>query len=159
MVSDGIDPDQAYAIYRKRDRSERLISILRSAEGGKANFRKTADLYGKFAMLFISSLILFEIEEKWKQLDLDLDPYSMIREADRLSIVRTEKGGYELVRNLTDQQKLLFESFGLKQIDLACIAEDFDRRSMKGAFNPAYRLPGKDGVVVLENTSQVLIYC
>ena len=75
-VSDDITPNRANKLYKMRDTSETQFCILKSQEGGHTSrVHKTEGIYSKFAILFIASIIRYEIEKSCKQLDLDTNAF------------------------------------------------------------------------------------
>ena len=75
IVSEGISPSLGDALYRMRDTSETQFSILKTQEGGDAPYVTfTGGILSKFAMLFISSIVRFEIMRVCKVLELPTNP-------------------------------------------------------------------------------------
>ena len=134
-VSDNIDPNRANRLYKMRDTSETQFSILKSQEGGSASrVHKTEGIYSKFALSFLSSIIRFEIEVSCKKLNLDTNP--TIQNLDRITLLYTAANKYEATRNLTTEQKILFNLHGLNQDDIAYLARDYNKRNSSPIKNP-----------------------
>ena len=118
-----------------RDTSETQFSILKSQEGGSASrVHKTEGIYSKFALSFLSSIIRFEIEVSCKKLNLDTNP--TIQNLDRITLLYTAANKYEATRNLTTEQKILFNLHGLNQDDIAYLARDYNKRNSSPIKNP-----------------------
>ena len=99
-VSKGITPERANELYKMRDTSETLYSILKSQEGGHTTrIHKTEGIQSKFALLFISSIIRFELEYACRKMGLATNP--AIQELNEIILLYTAEGKYEAVRNLT----------------------------------------------------------
>ena len=139
-VSEGIDPEQAHSLYKKRDTSETQFSILKSQEGGDVSrVHKTEGIYSKFAILFISSIIRFKIEDMCKNLELDTN--SMIQSLKHITLVYTAEGKYQVVRRMDNDQKSLFGAFGIDYDRLEQVAIEFNKRNRTDSRNPERRLP------------------
>ena len=150
-VSTGITPNQANRLYQMRDTSETQFSILKSQEGGHATrVHKTEGIYSKYAVLFISSIIRFEIEASCKQLDLDTNPF--ICDLDLIALIYTAEDKYEAVRNLTADQKALFKLFDLEQEDFEHLARSFNARNNTASKDPQRKLPDKDSPLIISNS-------
>ena len=150
-TSEGIDPEQANRLYRMRDTSETQFSILKTQEGGHTTrVHKTEGIYSKFALLFLSSIIRFEIEQSCEILGLDTNP--TIKELDTIVLLYTAKDEYESVRNLTTEQKNLFSLYGLKQDDFERIARDFNKRNKTASKNPERKLSQHETPIIIENS-------
>ena len=150
-VSDGITPDMANRLYKMRDTSETQFSILKSQEGGHATrVHKTEGIYSKFAMLFISSIIRFEIEASCKQLGLDTNP--LIQSLEQIALLYTAEDKYEAVRNLTTDQKALFRLFSVEQDDFEHFSREFNARNKTASKNPERTLPDKKTPLIITNS-------
>ena len=150
-VSEGITPDQANRLYRMRDTSETQFCILKTQEGGHTSrVHKTEGIYSKFAVLFLASIIRFEIEESCKQLGFDTNPF--IQNLDRIALLYTAEDKYEAVRNLTSEQKGLFKLFGIEQDDFERLSRDFNNRNNTLTKNPERRLPDKGTPLIIANS-------
>ena len=150
-VSKGITPERANELYKMRDTSETQYSILKSQEGGHTTrVHKTEGIQSKFAMLFISSIIRFELEYACRKIGLDTNP--VIQELNEIILLNTAEGKYEAVRNLTAEQKLLFEEFDLQQDDLEHMAREYNRRNNKDAKNPDRTLPPDRSPLIVKNS-------
>ena len=150
-VSDDITPDQANKLYKMRDTSETQFCILKSQEGGHTSrVHKTDGIYSKFAILFIASIIRYEIEKSCKQLDLDTNPF--IQELDQIALLYTADDKYEAVRNLTTDQKAVFMLYDIEQDDFEHYARDFNTRNNTASHNPERKLPDKDAPLIVSNS-------
>ena len=150
-TSDTINPNQANKIYKMRDTSETQFCIMKSQEGGRASrVHKTEGIYSKFLVLFVASIIRYEIEKSCKQLDLDTDPF--IQELDRIALLYTADDKYNAVRNLTTDQKALFEIYNVDQDDFEYYARDFNKRNNTSSHNPERKLPDKEMPVIVYNS-------
>ncbi|MBQ8095070.1 MAG: transposase [Clostridia bacterium] len=134
-VADNIMPNEANRLYKLRDTSETQYSILKSQEGANTTrVHKTEGIYSKFALSFISSLIRFEIEAACKKLEMDTNP--TIQSMEQIALLYGADGRYEAVRNLSGEQKQLFEMFDMDQDDLERIAKEFNSRNQTDSKNP-----------------------
>lgn len=150
-VSEGITPNQANRLYKMRDTSETQYSILKTQEGGHVTrVHRTEGIYSKFALLFISSIIRFEIEESCKLLDLDTNPF--IQDLERIALLYTADDRYEAVRNLTTEQKALFQLYNVKQDDFELLSRDFNARNNTASKNPERSLPDKSEPLIITNS-------
>ena len=150
-VSDGITPNLANRLYKMRDTSETQYSILKSQEGGHVTrVHRTEGIYSKFALLFISSIIRFEIEDACKLLDLDTNP--VIQELDRIALLYTAEDKYEAVRNLTTEQKALFQLYNVEQDDFEHLSRDFNARNNTASKNPERSLPDRKTPLIITNS-------
>jgi hypothetical protein len=150
-VSEGITPIQADRLYKMRDTSETQFCILKTQEGGHAtHVHKTEGIYSKFAVLFIASIIRFEIEESCKKLGFDTNPF--IQGLDRIALLYTSADKYEAVRNLTTEQKELFKLFGVEQDDFERLSRDFNNRNNTLTKNPERKLPDKETPLIVRNS-------
>jgi hypothetical protein len=150
-VSEGINPSQANRLYKMRDTSETQFSILKTQEGGHAtHVHKTEGIYSKFAVLFIASIIRFEIEESCKKLGFDTNPF--IQSLDRIALLYTAADKYEAVRNLTTEQKELFKLFNVEQDDFEYLSRDFNSRNKTLAKDPERKLPDKETPLIVINS-------
>lgn len=150
-VSEGIHPEQANRLYRMRDTSETQFCILKTHEGGHTTrVHKTEGIYSKFALLFLSSIIRFEIEQSCKDLGLDTNP--TIKELDTIVLLYKANDEYEAVRNLTTEQKSLFSLYGINQDDFEGIARDFNQRNKTASKNPVRKLCQQDTPRIIENS-------
>ena len=138
-VSEGICPDRAQELYSMRDTSETQYCILKSQQGGKAaRVHKTEGIYSKFALLFISSIIRFEIEAACKTFELDTNP--TIQSLDHVALLYTAQEEYESVRNLSVNLQKLFEQFDVDQDYLERLAREYNKRKRTDAKNPDRRI-------------------
>ena len=150
-VSEGITPNMANKLYKMRDTSETQYSILKSQEGGHTTrVHRTEGIYSKFALLFISSIIRFEIEASCKQLGLDTNPF--IQNLDQIALLYTAEDKYEAVRNLTMDQKALFQLYGVEQDDFEHLSRDFNARNKTASKNPERTLPDKKTPLIVTNS-------
>lgn len=150
-VSEGINPEQANRLYRMRDTSETQFCILKTQKGGHATrVHKTEGIYSKFALLFLSSIIRFEIEQSCQDLGLDTNP--TIKELDTIVLLYKANDEYEAVRNLTTEQKNLFSLYGVDQDDFERIARDFNQRNKTASKNPVRKLCQQEAPSVIENS-------
>lgn len=150
-VSKGITPSQANKFYKMRDTSETQYSILKSQEGGHVTrVHKTEGIYSKFAILFISSIIRFEIENSCKNLNLDTNP--VIQELDRIALLYTAEEKYEAIRNLTTEQKALFQMYNMEQDDFEHLAREFNTRNNTASKDPERKLPDKKIPLIITNS-------
>ncbi len=150
-VSEGITPGLANRLYKMRDTSETQYSILKSQEGGHTTrVHRTEGIYSKFALLFISSIIRFEIENSCKQLDLDTNPF--IQSLDQIALLYTAEDKYEAVRNLTTDQKALFQLYNVGQDDFERLSRDYNARNNTASKNPERTLPDNSAPVIVTNS-------
>ena len=150
-VSDNISPDEANRLYKLRDTSETQYCILKSQEGANTTrVHKTEGIYSKFALSFISSLIRFEIETSCKELELDTNP--TIQSLEQVALLYGANAKYEAVRNMTKDQKSLFEKYDMDQDDIERIAREFNSRNRTDSKNPNRILPQTKTPVIQENT-------
>lgn len=150
-VSEGITPNLANRLYRMRDTSETQYSIMKSQEGGHVTrVHRTEGIYSKFALLFISSIIRFEIEASCKFLDLDTNP--VIQDLDRIALLYTAEDKYEAVRNLTAEQKALFKLYNVEQDEFEHMSRDFNARNNAASKNPERRLPDRKAPLIITNS-------
>lgn len=150
-VSEGITPNQANRLYKMRDTSETQFCILKTQEGGHAtHVHKTEGIYSKFAVLFIASIIRFEIEKSCKELGIDTNPF--IQSLDRIALLYTAADKYEAVRNLTTEQKELFKLFNVEQDDFEYFSRDFNSRNNTLTKNPERKLPDKKLPLIIINS-------
>lgn len=150
-VSDGITPDLANRLYKMRDTSETQFCILKSQEGGHTSrVHKTEGIYSKFAILFIASIIRYEIEKSCKQMELDTNPF--IQELDQIVLLYTADDRYEAVRNLTTDQKAVFMLYNVEQDDFEHYARDFNARNNTASHNPGRKLADKTAPLIVINS-------
>ena len=150
-VSDGISPNQCNRLYKSRDTSETQYGILKSQEGGHTTrVHKTEGIYSKFALMFISSVLRFEIEYACKQLELDTN--ETICNLDRIVLLYTAHDRYESVRNLTISQQKLFALFEMDQDHFEYLARDFNNRNKTATKNPERSLPDKTEPLIVKNS-------
>ena len=150
-VSDTISPNEANRLYKLRDTSETQYAILKSQEGADTSrVHNTEGIYSKFALSFISSLIRFEIEAACKKLELDTNP--MIQGLEQIALLYTSEGKYDAVRNLSVEQKALFELYDMNQDDIEHIAIEFNARNRTDAKNPNRMIPMNKTPVIQNNT-------
>ena len=152
-VSEGITPNRANELYKMRDVSETQFSILKTQEDCAATrVHKTEGIYSKFALSFISSIIRFEIERACMALDFDTNP--TITGLRSIEFLYTAENKYEFVRNLTTDQKKLFEFIGFDQDDFERMARDYNNRKNKDS-NNQYRELNRDIPIIHSNTRKV----
>ena len=150
-ASDTINPNQANKLYKMRDTSETQFSIMKSQEGGRATrVHKTEGIYSKFVILFIASIIRFEIEKSCKQLELDTNPF--IQELDQIALLYTADDKYNAVRNLTTDQKAIFHLYDVDQNDFEYYARDFNKRNNTSSHDPERKLPDREKPVIVYNS-------
>ena len=150
-VSEGISPSLGDALYRMRDTSETLFSILTTQEGGAATYvHFTEGILSKFAMLFISSIVRFEIMRVCKVLELPTNP--TIQSLRQVTLLYSAEEQYEAVRNVPVDVRKLFAEFSIDQDDLERIAREYNSRSNTDAKNPDRRLPYDRKPVIQSNT-------
>ena len=150
-VSEGISPSLGDALYRMRDTSETLFSILKTQEGGAATYvHFTEGILSKFAMLFISSIVRFEIMRVCKVLELPTNP--TIQSLRQVTLLYSAEEQYEAVRNVPVDVRKLFAEFSIDQDDLERIAREYNSRSNTDAKNPDRRLPYDRKPVIQSNT-------
>ena len=153
-ASRGMNPQLVNSLYKKRAVSETQFCILKSQEGGSTTrVHKTSGIYSKFALLFISSIIRFHIEQSCQRCYLDTNP--TIQDLDRIALIYTAESKYEAVRNLTLEQKELFSEFGINQDDIERFAIEFNSRSRKDSRNPERKLPNEKTPLLRTNTRKV----
>lgn len=152
-VSDSVSPEKADVLYRMRDTSEKQFSILKSQEGYDATrVHSTAGIYSKFAVVFIASLVRYEIEKACQEKSLDTN--QMIQSMDRIILVSMADGVYGFARNLTIEQKSLFAAFGTGPEDFEYLAGDFNKRYSKDAQNPDRKIPDKNVPLMRTNSGK-----
>ena len=150
-VSNDSTPNQGNLLYKMRDNSEILFSIIKSQEGGETvGVHKTEGIYSKFAMLFITSLIRFEIETACKKLDLETNP--MILKMNSVIIMNTSNDKYEAIRNLTNETKLLLSEFDIDFNSLELLTNSFNDRKRTDCKNPIRNLPSDEISIVHSNS-------
>ena len=150
-VSDGMTPDETNRVYSMRELSESQYSILKSQEGAyTTRVHSTEGIYSKFAVSFIASLIRFEIEDSCKRLELDTNP--TIQGLEHVCLMYTSEGKYEAIRNLSSEQKKLFDEFCLAQDDLERLATEYNERNKKDHKEPNRLLPQTRTPVIRENS-------
>ena len=136
-----------------RDTSETQFCVMKSQEGGDTTrVHKTEGIYSKFALLFISSILRFEIEEACRNKALDTNP--RIQGLDSISLIYTAQGEYEAVKNLSTDQKDLFGVFDFGQEDLESLAREYNRRSRKDSQNPDRTFSRRETSYIRTNTHQ-----
>ena len=149
-VSKGIGPSRANQLYGMRDTSETQYAILKSQEGqSSARVHKTEGIYSKFAVAFIASVIRHEIECACKGLRLDTNP--TIQGLRQVALLYSANETYEAVRNLSTDQKALFDVFGVEQDDMERFAREYNKRD-SSIKNPDRRLPDKKLPLIQPNT-------
>ena len=150
-VSEGISPSLGDTLYRMRDTSETQFSILKTQEGGAATYvHFTEGILSKFAMLFISSIVRFEIMRVCKVLELPTNP--TIQSLSQVTLLYSAEEQYEAVRNVPVDIRKLFGEFSVDQDDLERIAREYNSRSRTDAKNPDRRLPDDRKPVIQSNT-------
>ena len=150
-TSEGISPELANELYKMRDSSETQFSVLKSQEGGSVSrVHRTEGIYSKFAMLFVSSIIRYEIQKVCELNSLDTNP--MIQGLESVSLLYSAREKYEAVRNLTTEQKTLFGAFDIEQDDLEILAREFNNRSNTDSKNPDRRFAKNTTSLVHANT-------
>ena len=150
-VSEGISPSLGDTLYRMRDTSETQFSILKTQEGGAATYvHFTEGILSKFAMLFISSIVRFEIMRVCKVLELPTNP--TIQSLSQVTLLYSAEEQYEAVRNVPVDMRKLFGAFSVDQDDLERIAREYNSRSNTDAKNPDRRLSDDKKTVIQSNT-------
>ena len=150
-VSEGISPSLGDALYRMRDTSETQFSILKTQEGGAATYvHFTGGILSKFAMLFISSIVRFEIMRVCKVLELPTNP--TIQSLSQVTLLYSAEEQYEAVRNVPVDVRKLFSAFSVDQDDLERIAREYNSRGNTDAKNPDRRLSDDKKTVIQSNT-------
>ena len=150
-VSAGITPGRADELYGMRDTSETQFCILKSQEGGNATrTHKSEGIYSKFAVMFVASIIRFEMEKACRKHDLDTNP--LIQGLEHVCLLYSAEGKYEAVRNLSVEQKKFYSEFNIDQDDLERIAREFNKRNNKDSRNPDRRLPDNKKPLIQNNS-------
>ena len=145
-TSDGISPEEADRLYKKRDVSETQFMILKSQEGCHATrVHKTPGILSKFAISFISSIIRFEIEKASKAIDTDTNPE--ILKLDRIALLYMPNGSYSAVKNMTIVQKALFAQFNILPEDLDYFAQTYNHRKTHAVHSQIHTLPDRTSQV------------
>lgn len=153
-TSDGIGPDEANRLYKKRDTSETQFSIMKSQEGGDVTrVHKTEGIYSKFALLFLSSIIRFKIEEACKKLEIDTNP--MIQSMRQITLLYTADNRYQAVRRLNTEQKSLFTEFRIDYDLLEKLAQEYNNRNRTDSKNPERSMPSAERPVTRINSRRV----
>ena len=83
-------------------------------------------------------------------MDLDTNPF--IQELDQIALLYTADDKYNAVRNLTTDQKALFEIYDVDQDDFEYYARDFNKRNNTSSHNPERKLPDKEMPVIVYNS-------
>ena len=150
-VTEGISPSMADRLYRMRDASETQFSILKTQEGGAATYvHYTEGILSKFAMLFISSIVRFEIMHACQKFELPTN--QIIQSLRQVALLYSAEEQYESVRNIPADLKKLFREFSIDQDDIERIAQEYNSRNNTDARNPDRRLPYDRKPVIKTNS-------
>ena len=138
-------------LYIMRDTSETQFSILKTQEGGAATYvHYTEGILSKFAMLFISSIVRFEIMHACQKFELPTN--QIIQSLRQVALLYSAEEQYESVRNIPADLKKLFREFSIDQDDIERIAQEYNSRNNTDARNPDRRLPYDRKPVIKTNS-------
>ena len=76
----------------------------------------------------------------------------MIQGLEQIALLYTSEGKYDAVRNLSVEQKALFELYDMNQDDIEHIAIEFNARNRTDAKNPNRMIPMNKTPVIQNNT-------